>query len=249
MRADLLVLVESKEKAGHNTPARLPGGRTTYHGRVLARATMHHGQLPRRGAHATACEAATLRRLHRALVTDKMSASAKRPTGSLFAAGVKRAASRHHGHGGDLPSGKYHRRTAGRLAERRSGVAPIRVEARPALARDLCRAGLEFTGHIDDFGPLEGELKKAIRKGLKVMCRESQMGVAAAQRALEDAGPRGRRSRSGTRRRRVRLGLHADGARRIRRADARLCRRRRPISSSRAGPATGMPQAVARCGC
>ena len=35
---------------------------------------------------------------------------------------------------------------------------------------------------------LEGELKKAIRKGLKVMCRESQMGVAAAQRAIHDAG-------------------------------------------------------------
>ena len=45
-----------------------------------------------------------------------------------------------------------------------------------------------FTGAIDDFGPLEGEKKKAIRKGLKVMCRESQMGVAAAQRALADAG-------------------------------------------------------------
>src|SRR5262249_34347258 len=33
-----------------------------------------------------------------------------------------------------------------------------------------------------------GELKKSIRKGLKVMCRESQMGVASAQRALHDAG-------------------------------------------------------------
>jgi len=45
-----------------------------------------------------------------------------------------------------------------------------------------------FTGAIEDFGPLEGEQKKAIRKGLKVMCRESQMGVAAAQRAFSDAG-------------------------------------------------------------
>ncbi len=46
----------------------------------------------------------------------------------------------------------------------------------------------QFTGDIDEFGPLEKEAKKAIRKGLKLMCRESQMGVAAAQLALTDAG-------------------------------------------------------------
>ena len=45
----------------------------------------------------------------------------------------------------------------------------------------------QFTGEIDDFGPLEKEAKKAIRKGLKVMCRECQMGVAVAQLALADA--------------------------------------------------------------
>jgi 3-oxoacyl-[acyl-carrier-protein] synthase II len=55
------------------------------------------------------------------------------------------------------------------------------------LARDFAGLAQEFTGHIDNFGSLEGELKKSIRKGLKVMCRESQMGVAAAQRALGDA--------------------------------------------------------------
>jgi 3-oxoacyl-[acyl-carrier-protein] synthase II len=47
-----------------------------------------------------------------------------------------------------------------------------------------------FTGEIDNFGPLESERKKAIRKGLKVMCRESQMAVAAAQRALHDSAAR-----------------------------------------------------------
>lgn len=45
----------------------------------------------------------------------------------------------------------------------------------------------EFTGAIDQFGPLAPSQKKAIRKGLKLMCREIQMGVAAAQRALQDA--------------------------------------------------------------
>jgi 3-oxoacyl-[acyl-carrier-protein] synthase II len=46
----------------------------------------------------------------------------------------------------------------------------------------------DFAGHIDDFGELEKGQKRTIRKGLKVMCREIQMGVAAAQRALNDAG-------------------------------------------------------------
>ena len=41
---------------------------------------------------------------------------------------------------------------------------------------------------IEDFGPLEKEQKKQIRKALKTMCRECQMGVAVAQLALTDAG-------------------------------------------------------------
>jgi 3-oxoacyl-[acyl-carrier-protein] synthase II len=45
----------------------------------------------------------------------------------------------------------------------------------------------EFTGNIEEFGPLEKDLKKTIRKGLKVMCREIQMGVAASQLALSSA--------------------------------------------------------------
>lgn len=45
----------------------------------------------------------------------------------------------------------------------------------------------EFTGHIDDFGELEKDLKRSIRKALKLMCREIQMGVAAAQKALAKA--------------------------------------------------------------
>ena len=46
----------------------------------------------------------------------------------------------------------------------------------------------EFSGHIDDFGDLEPSLKKAIRKGIKLMSREIQMCIAATQRALLDAG-------------------------------------------------------------
>jgi 3-oxoacyl-[acyl-carrier-protein] synthase II len=66
----------------------------------------------------------------------------------------------------------------GLLSEEPNNGAPIRVGA----------PSRQFTGEIDDFGPLEKEAKKAIRKGLKVMCRECQMGVAVAQLALADAG-------------------------------------------------------------
>ncbi|MEO2047056.1 MAG: beta-ketoacyl-[acyl-carrier-protein] synthase family protein [Pirellulales bacterium] len=46
----------------------------------------------------------------------------------------------------------------------------------------------QFTGQIDDFGTLRKDQKKAIRKGLKVMCRETKMAVAAAQHAISDSG-------------------------------------------------------------
>jgi 3-oxoacyl-[acyl-carrier-protein] synthase II len=46
----------------------------------------------------------------------------------------------------------------------------------------------QFTGEIDDFGPLDKSRSKAIKKGLKVMCRETRMAVAAAQLAIAHAG-------------------------------------------------------------
>lgn len=44
-----------------------------------------------------------------------------------------------------------------------------------------------FTGDIDDFKNLDKEMKRNIRKNVKVMCRETLMAVAAAQSALADA--------------------------------------------------------------
>lgn len=73
------------------------------------------------------------------------------------------------------------------LTQGRSGVAKIGSFPSDYMPTSFAAEARDFTGAIDDFGPLEGEKKKAIRKGLKVMCRESQMGVAAAQRALADA--------------------------------------------------------------
>ena len=46
---------------------------------------------------------------------------------------------------------------------------------------------VEFTGDIADYGPLDKKLQRTIRKGSKVMCREIEMGVAVAQRAMHDA--------------------------------------------------------------
>lgn len=68
-----------------------------------------------------------------------------------------------------------------------SGVAELRSVPGGSLP---CRFGAEcrdFTGAIEEFGPLEKDLKRSITKGRKVMCREIMMGVAAAQLALTDA--------------------------------------------------------------
>ncbi len=73
------------------------------------------------------------------------------------------------------------------LCAGRSGVAPLTRVPPESLPVSVAGEARDFQGNIDDFGPLEKEQKKAIRKGLKVMCRECQMGVAAAQRALQDA--------------------------------------------------------------
>ncbi|MBR4833849.1 MAG: beta-ketoacyl-[Thermoguttaceae bacterium] len=44
-----------------------------------------------------------------------------------------------------------------------------------------------FSGKIQDFGEMPDAKKKAIRKGLKLMAREIQLAVAAAQKAVADA--------------------------------------------------------------
>lgn len=74
------------------------------------------------------------------------------------------------------------------LSNRRSGVTTMPEFPAGAVPMSFGAAARDFTGAIDDFGPLEADQKKAIRKAIKMMCRESQLGVAAAQRALQDAG-------------------------------------------------------------
>ena len=76
------------------------------------------------------------------------------------------------------------------LTHKRSGVRPLRCLPTEFLPSKCGAEAWDFTGQIDDFGALEANQKKTIRKGLKVMCREIQMGVAAAQLAISHAGLR-----------------------------------------------------------
>lgn len=74
------------------------------------------------------------------------------------------------------------------LVQSKSGIGEIRSLPGGALP---VRNGAEvhdFTGDIEQFGPMEKVLQRAIRKGQKLMCREIEMGVAAAQLALHHGG-------------------------------------------------------------
>ena len=73
------------------------------------------------------------------------------------------------------------------LIERRSGVSWLE-ETNDDQPDRLCGGAVrEFAGKIQDFGELEPATKKAIRKALKVMNRETQLAVAAAQHAVADS--------------------------------------------------------------
>jgi 3-oxoacyl-[acyl-carrier-protein] synthase II len=74
------------------------------------------------------------------------------------------------------------------LAAGRSGVDTISLLPPDRQPLKYAAEARDFTGEIEDFGPLEKERKKAIKKGLKVMCRETRMAVAAAQLAIANAG-------------------------------------------------------------
>ncbi len=72
------------------------------------------------------------------------------------------------------------------LAGQRSGVRPLQGLPIEQLGTRVGAQALDFTGEIGDFGPLDKLAQRAIKKGLKLMCREIQMGVASAQLALHD---------------------------------------------------------------
>lgn len=75
-----------------------------------------------------------------------------------------------------------------RIESGESGIRPLQSLPTENLPIRFAGEAWDFAGKIDDFGPLEKTLKRTIRKGMKVMCREIAMGVAAAQLALADSG-------------------------------------------------------------
>jgi len=86
------------------------------------------------------------------------------------------------------PLGNDYETFCGALRRGQSGVTAVQGPGGPVGVIRSGGAAREFTGRIDDYGELEKDQKRAIRKGVKLMCREIQMGVAAAQRSLRHAG-------------------------------------------------------------
>ena len=86
------------------------------------------------------------------------------------------------------PLGSSKRELWEALTTRRSGVCLLDQTVSDGLPLRFAAPARQFRDDdVECFGPLDKERKKAIRKGIKLMCRESQMGVAAAQLALADA--------------------------------------------------------------
>lgn len=73
------------------------------------------------------------------------------------------------------------------ISSSQNAVARLQSLPDDALPTAYGAEALKFTGAIDEFGPLDKNQQRSIRKNLKVMCREIQMGVAAAQLALHHA--------------------------------------------------------------
>ncbi|MGC4007336.1 MAG: beta-ketoacyl-[acyl-carrier-protein] synthase family protein [Pirellulales bacterium] len=84
---------------------------------------------------------------------------------------------------GDTPEALWDALVAGR-----SGVGKLSCVGAAGLPVDAGAEATGFTGDAENYGPLDKELKKNVRKSQKVMCREIQMGVAAAQKALYHSG-------------------------------------------------------------
>lgn len=74
------------------------------------------------------------------------------------------------------------------LCEGKSGIKPINSLPMQSMPVSCGAEAQDFTGKIEDYGDLDKKLQRAIKKNMKVMCREIEMGVAAAQKALLHSG-------------------------------------------------------------
>ena len=68
-----------------------------------------------------------------------------------------------------------------------SGVDILQRVPSEHLTSDIGGECRDFTGDVADFGEVEKRLKRNIKKSLRLMCREIQLGVAAAQFAIANA--------------------------------------------------------------
>lgn len=75
-----------------------------------------------------------------------------------------------------------------RMLDGESGIRPFQGLPCDVLSVGCGGQCVEFTGNADDYGPLDATMKRNVRKNQKVMAREIEMGVAAAQRAIHHAG-------------------------------------------------------------
>jgi 3-oxoacyl-[acyl-carrier-protein] synthase II len=66
----------------------------------------------------------------------------------------------------------------------KSGIAPLDLTPTASLPYNSGGECKEFTGKIECYGPMEKKLQRSIKKNMKVMCREIEMGVAVSQKAL-----------------------------------------------------------------
>ena len=73
------------------------------------------------------------------------------------------------------------------LASGASGVDVLKRVTTEHLTSDIGGECRDFSGDITDFGDVDKKLKRNIKKSLRLMCREIQLGVAAAQFAIADA--------------------------------------------------------------
>ena len=73
------------------------------------------------------------------------------------------------------------------LSTGKSGVGMLQSVPVENFTTDIGGECSDFDGSIDNFGSPDKLLKRNIKKALKLMCREIQIGVAASQLALENA--------------------------------------------------------------
>lgn len=92
------------------------------------------------------------------------------------------------GAGSICPLGNDRQALWNALADRVSGIDYLKAIPQEHLVSPVGGEARQFTGDIADYGTLDKQRTRAIKKGRKLMCREIEMGVAAAQLALQDAG-------------------------------------------------------------